>query len=133
MKVVIPHLSVEGYIESSPVIMIKIFEHFLAADYSQSNTFNGLVSSMKYLLHHYDNNLDLKREMTSTLYNLYSRYFPTVEVTVIIDESDASVDKISIDIQTIDANGVENMLSKSITSINNSIVNFDELMEEMNS
>lgn len=131
MKPVLPHLSVEGFIESSQILMIKIFEHFLASDYSQSTTYVGNVSSMKYILFNHKDNLELNRVLTNTLEELYGRYFPNVEVTVIIDESDLSTDKISIDVLTIDSLGVENRLSKAVTTMNNNIVNFDTLLDEM--
>ncbi len=132
MATTIPHLSLEGFITNRKVIMIKLMEHFLASDYSQSNTFMGQVGSLKYLLEHYRTAHELKRNIIATLYGMYDKHFETIDVMVdVIDVEASSAQTINLDIVAIDFDGEEHTLSRGLQELNGIILNFDELEEEL--
>ncbi len=132
MSAALPHLSVEGFITNKNILMVKLFEHFIASEYSQSNIYIHKVASLKYLLYHYKETDELYRELTNTLTVMYKCYFETAEVHVdITDDPESSVNEITIDITTTDTNEKIYQLSKSIQEVDGKINNFDELTEEM--
>lgn len=133
MATTVPHLSLEGFITNKKIILVKLIEHFLASDYSQSNTFAGQIASLKYILYNYATKEELKRNIVATLTNMYMKHFATVDVIVTIDETDdTSEQSINIDILAIDFNDVEYKLSRTIQELDGKITNFDALEEEIN-
>lgn len=133
MATTVPHLSLEGFITNKKIIMIKLMEHFLASDYSQSNMFMDEVCSLKYILEQYRTADELKRNMISTLYRMYSKHYQTVDIMIdITDSDDSSVQKINIDILAVDFYGNQHSLNRSLSELDGKILNFDELEMEIN-
>jgi hypothetical protein len=132
MPTVIPHLSSEGWIDNDRVKMTKLYEYFLASQFSQSTTFKGEVASLKYLLNQYKDSETLKAKIITTLTTLYQRYFKAVTVIVEINESEESSKSVLVvDIDAINEDDVTFNLNKSVEYKDNVILNFDILQEEM--
>ena len=127
----IPHLSVDGWIKNKEIIMLKLFEHFIASEYSQSNIYQGTVVSLKYLTHNHTEVYDLQQAISLALTKMYEAYFKHVEVIITVKEVDTANLDISIDIDAMDYDDVRYSLSKSISEIDGKVHNFDELMEEI--
>lgn len=134
MNTAIPHLSTEGFITIDNIKLIKVFEHFLASEYSQSNTYAGQIGSLKYLLEHFSTESELKTNIVRTLTEMYNKYFKSVDVNVNIIENDInSIVKVNIDVTVIGENDKAIGLNRELTYVDNVISNFDLLAEEMNS
>ena len=131
MKNAVPHLSIDGWITNKKIKCNKIFEYFITSEYSQSVTFNGKISSLKYLLAEY-NDIDVfKGNLINTLTTLYKRYFDIVDVIVEVslDESVATYN-INIDI-IINDDGEEIVFSKVLYTVDGNIVNMDDLLTNL--
>jgi len=126
----VPQLSVEGYVTNKNIIMMKLYEHFLASDYSQSNIFLHKVESLKFIISEHSNPYDLKSNITSALTRLYERYFKNVEVLVDVDVGDSN-NQLYIDVTCVDDDGVRYTLSRTLEEVDGKILSFDKLAEEM--
>jgi len=126
----IPALSVEGFITNKPLMVVKLYEHFLASDFSQSNIFYGEIASMKYIISEATTADDLKTMATEALEKMYLRYFPSVVVGTIIDETDSNI-SLTINIVVTDTDGKIYKLNRIMSSTDNHISNFD-LKQELN-
>ena len=49
MKAKLPMLNRNGWIENKEIVIDKLFEHFLASEYSQTNLLYGEVASLKFI------------------------------------------------------------------------------------
>lgn len=85
--VVIPSLTVDGNITNKDLQMKKLFQYFLASDYSQSNQFYGKIASLKYILATYTDSTDISLEIKRVLNSLYTDFFDSVSVTVSIQNT----------------------------------------------
>lgn len=85
--VVIPSLTVDGNITNKDLQMKKLFQYFLASDYSQSNQFYGKIASLKYILATYTDSADISLEIKKALNSLYTDFFDSVSVTVSIQNT----------------------------------------------
>lgn len=85
--VVIPSLTVDGNITNKDLQMKKLFQYFLASDYSQSNQFYGKIASLKYILATYTDSTDISLEIKRVLNSLYADFFDSVSVTVSIQNT----------------------------------------------
>lgn len=132
----IPTLTLDGFVNNKNAQMGKLFEYFLASDYSQSNVFYRDISSLKYLITEYKDSQELKREIENTLSKLYKRHFDNVSVLAEVKESElSSTTELLINI-TADNDGKQYYLAKDIKQSNVEIDNYkgmlDELHEEYN-
>jgi len=130
-KYVLPSLSVDGWVGNKNAQMGKLFEHFLASEYSQSNTFYGNISSLKYLIATYDDIHVLATEIEKALDKLYINYYDSVTVSVTVDDttSDSQVDFAINIIATY--NNIRYGLAKDIKESNGNIINFDNLLYDI--
>lgn len=110
----IPSLSDDGNIESTAIAIKKLYDYFLVADYSQTFFYTKHIASLKYLMNQYKTtDAVFKEKVTSTLENMYNRYFEFVEVLVRLETS-GSVITMYIDVEvTVDEKVVS--LSESVT------------------
>ncbi len=127
----IPTLTLDGFVNNKNAQMGKLFEYFLASDYSQSNVFYRDISSLKYLITEYKDSQELKREIENTLSKLYKRHFDNVSVLVEVKESElSSTTELLINI-TADNDGKQYYLAKDIKQSNGEIDNYESMLDEL--
>lgn len=130
-KYSIPTLSVEGWTSNKNAQMGKLFEYFLASEYSQSNTFYGGISSLKYILANHNEPFDISEEIKKSLIKLYENYYDTISVDVKVDE-ETSETEIDFAINIIATYKVDRfVLAKDIKESNGSVLNFDEILYDI--
>lgn len=96
-----PSLSTSGWVRGLLPIGERIFNNYLTTNYSQSNLHNGELLSLANDIRLSSNNqTNLEKNIRSSLYDAYSRYFILVEidVKVVDDPRDDNRMKISISI-----------------------------------
>lgn len=132
MANVIPHLSRDGYM-SNPIEMItKLFQYYIIADYSQSNTFRGNIASLKYNLYDGKTIEDKKNNIIVTLTTLYERYFSKDNVIVEVEvEDNDPIYIFNIRVEVI-YNGVTYTLNNNILTSNNYIADIEAAIEDIN-
>ena len=123
----IPHLSTTGWMKNPELIITKLYEHFLIADYSQSNTYIGQIASLKYILQNYDGVEDIKVAIQKTLYKQYINYYDQVDVDIIITERDDST-TYTVDITAILDDKTYTLSKMLTTDPNNNVSNMDNLL-----
>lgn len=129
----IPNLSPDGWITNNSLKMTKLFELFLATEKSQSNRFIDDVYSMKHILYHYRESNELIAKVNEALSKIYRNYFKTVDVIIEKSENkDFPHERLIVEISTLGYDGETYSLKESIDYVENNIVNFDALLEEMN-
>lgn len=132
MGVGIPVLSATGWVSNKSEIMIKLFEHFVTADYSQSNFFLGGIASLKYIIAVSNGAIEMKQNIIQALAKLYGAYFSSVTVNVSIDTSaTSSVVTYTIDLVCHDELNQQYLLSKSISEQGGSLLNIDEIIANL--
>lgn len=83
MAVVVPTLTLAGYIKDEPSIMKQMLSYALTSNYSQSTLFLGKITSIPYIISRsYQDKSQLINELQEALYSYYQRAFKTVEVEV---------------------------------------------------
>jgi len=126
MAEAIPTLAVDGFTHNKQLILIKLFEHFLSSNYSQSDTFHGTIGSMKYLINQHKNIEDLRTDLISVLEQMYSYYFATTTVIIdIITNTNSAEDKLNIDIVCTDNQGGTYKLTREIYDVYNNLLTYD--------
>ena len=85
MAKVVPSLSTQGWLDETKdptTITSKLLSYFVVADHSQSNVYQGNISSLPYLMATYGHDdQSFRRQIESTLATLLGRYFDNVTVT----------------------------------------------------
>jgi len=130
MAKAIPTLNVEGFIKDTDTMVIKLYEYFIVSEYSQSNTFRGNISSLKYILQSNTDILDIKNEIVNTLETMYGRYFDSVTAIVDVTE-DGSMVNYAIDIIVIDSNNKTNRLVNVVNTVGDSIININDTIAKL--
>lgn len=123
----VPSLDSAGWSGSVAQGAKLLLEYYIVTDKSQSTETGIMVSSLTDSIGDYGNNKDMLRSVvTRDLDNLYSKYFDSIEIDVVVAEnpeqslvSDVFFD-ISIDI-VINDSGRQYSLGRLITVINNEI------------
>jgi len=132
MAEALPTLSVDGFTHNKQLILIKLFEHFLSSNYSQSDTFKGSIGSMKYLIDQHKDIEDLRTDLVAVLEQMYSYYFNTTQVIIdIITGTTTAEDKLNIDIVCTDINGATYTLTREIYDVYNNLLTYDIQQEEI--
>lgn len=126
----VPSLSVAGWIKNPANVINKLYEYFLTSKYSQSNTYNGYISSLSYILQRYKGITDIQDAIQKTLYSMYIRHFPTVNVYVTYVEKPDSVVYV-VDLTVITTDGNSYTLNQSMNTVGNNIVNMDTLLTNL--
>jgi len=123
MGTILPTLTEDGFLDKPQQMLIKIYEYFLSSDYSQSVSFFGNISSLRYLVREHNDSIDtLRIEITNTLNRLLSRYWNNYEVNIDIVNYD--VNTVSYTIKTelvVIYNGERISLNKD-TSVEKSVL-----------
>lgn len=130
MKKVLPTMSVFGITNDPGVITEKLFMYFITSEYSQSVTFYGEISSLKYLLNQYATEpATLKNKIYESLMILYKKYFPVVEIDVDVIEDPVTKNKeLNIKITTETEDGVISTVDEELQVSNNNITNLLDLI-----
>lgn len=88
-KVVLPTTSIFGITDDPSIITEKLFLYFITSEYSQSVTFYGKITSLKYYLNSYATDTGkLRSSIYDNLITLYKKYFDNVTVEVDIHSKD---------------------------------------------
>lgn len=131
--IALPTLTMSSWVNNRNTLMTKLFEYFLASDYSQSNTFAGTIKSLKYIIHNFTTSENIRNELTQALSELYQPYYDNVLVDITIDEpTDSSTISITIRI-TCTYMGVDYTLARNIVETNGHIANFDDALDTIHS
>lgn len=130
-KGTIPTLTLDGFLNTKKLQMSKLFEYYLASDYSQSNTFAGSVCSLKYVLAKSGGDaMTIKRGIESDLSALYGNHFSTVTPDVNVYEPEGT-GKIVVEINvTATHDGETYTLLKSINYDKGDIEGFNEMLDK---
>lgn len=115
-----PSLTETGWVKSSEITGDFLFAHFFASDYSQTQIYNGNVSSFANIMQKNLDSLDnLVRDLQSSLLVYYSRYFDNVVVEVNVKDDTSNISKTSllIYVQFTDKDGKSYNLAKLIRDI----------------
>lgn len=116
MADVVPSLTRNGFISNKNEQMKKLFEYFLASDYSQSNTFSNKIASLKYIMTTYKDSSEVKREIEKALRLLYQAHFDTVSPSITVyEDASNSVIRYNINISAVH-DGTTYTIDRSIDS-----------------
>ena len=89
MTATLPMLSGEGWQKDPDMIMSKLFIHIFLTDYSQSNIYQGKVTSLQYILAEYGDDVPkLTREVTEAVKTYYRNYFDSADVEFELSQQD---------------------------------------------
>lgn len=124
MTPVIPTLTTDGWDVNPISQMSKLLEYYQASDYSQSNTFVGNITSLKYTLQRSSNLELLKNNIRIDIENLYGSYFDTVEPILDIVEKEDGVIDIFINIKC-SRQGQVFKLSRSISGRRTGVIDYE--------
>lgn len=131
MKAKLPMLNRNGWIENKEIVIDKLFEHFLASEYSQTNLLYGEVASLKFILASSANIDTIRHDIISALNTLFSKYFDTVSVyvNVVSDEkTGTNIFNISMEIKD---DGETYTLYKAVETRLGKITKFNQEQEAL--
>ena len=131
MKAKLPMLNRNGWIENKEIVIDKLFEHFLASEYSQTNLLYGEVASLKFILASSANVDTIRHDIISALNTLFSKYFDTVSVyvNVVSDEkTGTNIFNISMEIKD---DGETYTLYKAVETRLGKITKFNQEQEAL--
>lgn len=130
MKAKLPMLNRNGWIENKEIVIDKLFEHFLASEYSQTNLLYGEVASLKFILASSTNVDTIRHDIISALNTLFSKYFDTVSVyvNVVSDEAGTNIFNISMEIKD---DGETYTLYKAVETRLGKITKFNQEQEAL--
>ncbi len=123
MNTKLPTLTTNKILENDSLIINKLYEYFLASEYSQTFFYKPHVASLKYLIGEYEVDDDeLEEAVRSTLTTLYERYFDEVEVTCIVEPEEENTNNygIKINIEIVN-NGIAKALNRTVSISENKI------------
>lgn len=132
IKGTVPTLTTDGWVTNKNLQLVKIFEYFLASDYSQSNTFNGMIASLKYIITMNHTVDETTEAIERTLTKLYASYYDTVSIIVdVTEDDDNGIVNYTINV-VCTYDGLQYVLSKmNVKESKGNIINFDELLDDL--
>ena len=130
MQSSIPSLTLDGWIDNKHLQMRKLWEYFMASEYSQSNTFFGNIASLKYILATELPSNSLASKIEEVLSILYNRYFDSSSVSVYIDDKELNKYKFTIAITCTDENN-EYYLNRELVYSNGKIETYESLLDDL--
>ena len=126
---VIPALTLEGWDTSPESQISKLFEYYQASDYSQSNSFIGNITSLKYTLKQTRDMLQLSKLIEADIIRLYGDFFDTVEPLVDAKEIQGGIIRVDINIKL--TRGVkEYTLTKAIHGKSSGIIGYETKLQD---
>ena len=127
----IPSLSTVGWTKNYNEIISKLYIYFVISEYSQSNSYYGKISSLKYILQNHSGVEEIKLAIQRSLTNMYIRYFKNVDVIVDVTELD-NIIIYALNIIAIADDGITYKLDRNIeTDSKNTIRNLDTNIAEL--
>lgn len=134
MKASVPSLTLNGFITNKRMIFYKLWEYFLASDYSQTVIFNGGIASVKYLIG--ENSMspvDIVEKTRGMLTSLYKDYFDVVNVEALILNPNDAYQILSISIMAFDNENPDVIydLHKDIQNTKGEILGYEQLLSEL--
>jgi hypothetical protein len=132
--IVVPSLSTNKAISNTIEMIAQLFKYFVIADYSQSNTFKGSISSLKDKLTGSEDPEWVKGRIHDALVTLYSNHFKQVDVEITYkDNLDViGVVDYTIYVSVLDYNNEVHSLAESISTGNGDIKNIDTILDNLN-
>lgn len=131
MESCLPTLSIDGFVTNHELMMSKIFEYFLIADYSQSLIFQGDITSFRYLMATGNVVTDLSSTMIDALTKLYERYFDNASVEVkITEDEDTNTQYLRIGVVT-ENDGKKYYLYRSVQYTNGRIEKMSDSVDKL--
>lgn len=131
MKAKLPMLNRNGWIENKEIVIDKLFEHFLASEYSQTNLLYGEVASLKFILASSANVDTIRHDIISALNTLFSKYFDTVSVYVnVVSDEKAGTNIFNISMEIKD-DGETYTLYKAVETRLGKITKFNQEQEAL--
>lgn len=92
-----PGLSVEGWTSASLTVADQLLSDFFLSEYSQTYQFTNSVSSFPWIIQQYKENLtELQSVLQNTLTNYFLKQFHEVEVEVLTEIVEGSINHIAI-------------------------------------
>lgn len=120
----IPTLSTQGWVSTTEEAINKLFDWFVASEYSQTLLFSGKVISLPYLISQYANEPDnLCDAICRNLEELYRRTFDGCAVTARYDKNDEVGSGFDITLSIIiTQNGIEYNGGRALKVMNNRVI-----------
>jgi hypothetical protein len=126
MKRPYPSLSSKGWIEDAPGVLDSVTANFFLTHPSLATEFSAEIEALPVLIQQYgDSEVDIQREMRTSLTTLFSRYFddPTVEVTVNYPFADDYTRMNVAVMATVKKDGESFNVARELQLINSKVVN----------
>lgn len=132
MKSSVPSLTIDGFITNKRSQMSKIWEYFLASEFSQSNIFHGGISSFKYIMATNKPSNELITDLEQKIKSLFQRYYDTaiVDVDMKLDDK-TNTHYVTIAVACKDDDGKTYHLAKEIAYTNGKIENFEREVDRL--
>lgn len=120
----VPSLSEDGWVNSPILMGDYLLSHFFLSDFSQTELYNGSISSLPYLITQYQGNISgLLSAVQTTLQQYLSRYFSsvTIETNQVPNPTNSSQIGFSIYVSYVGADGVTYTLDNLIQTMDSKI------------
>lgn len=120
----VPSLSEDGWVNSPDLMGDYLLSHFFVADYSQTQLYNGSVTSLPFLLQKYQGDMQgLLSAIEVTLNTYLGRYFQTVTVnaTQYPNPTNSGSLAVNLFVSYVGSDGATYTLSKLIQTVNSKI------------
>jgi len=115
----IPTLSTDNFVSESILKLDTAFAYFLTSEYSQSNMYQGTITSLKYILeNNHGRESDITIAVNGALNDLLSNYFDKVDVFSQIKDNN-----LGISINVEDSEGRTHSLDRTL-KLNDGKVNY---------
>lgn len=131
----LPTLTLDGFVTNKRMMFYKLWEYFLTSEYSQSNTFYGMICSYKHVLAtaiSSGNLVEAARSIEGSLTSMYKRYYDNVAVDCQIGEDiETNTQVVKIAVSCSDDSGKTYRLYKEIENKDSKIKNYESLLSEL--
>lgn len=133
MKSCVPSLTTDGFVKNKRMIFYKVWEYFLASEYSQSNSYSGDIASLKWIIGTNSSNIVIVDKTEEHLKKLFKKYFDDVEVDCFIVNEKEAFRTMSIAITCKDDEDpdITYTLVKDVQYQKGEIKNYEQLLVEL--
>ena len=99
MTVVVPVLGGSNWTTEPTQILKTMFAYTISSQHSQSDIYNGKITSIPYLIKQYEtSSIQLANELERTLMKYFIKAFDNANVTVSYDQNDVTYYQLSISV-----------------------------------
>lgn len=123
-QTVMPSLSTEGWITSTPSIADALISHFFVSEYSQTLLYPGQVASFPWIIQNNQNDMvSTVRQMKAVLLAYFSRYFTDVVIDLTQKEVPPDSGRVQLDLfmKFKDADSKEFVLARVVEVVESKI------------